>query len=80
MLILAPPFYWGVQNKVERGRSRKRRVMLLSRGQTRNGSTEKYVHGMHLSPLVSRLSWFKDSVPFSPEYKVCVKVDKLLRA
>lgn len=66
-----PPFYWEGQYKAERWRSRRRRVMVFSRGQNRNHSTEKYVHGMHLSPLISRLSWFKDSVQFSPEYKVC---------
>lgn len=46
--------------------------MVFSRCQNRNRSTEK--NDMHLSPLISRTPWFKDSVQFSPEYKVCARV------
>lgn len=54
--------------------------MVLGRGQNSNHSTEKRVHGMHLSPLVFRLSQFKDSAQFSLNYKRLYIMDKLLRS
>lgn len=58
--------------KLKDEQSERRKLMVFSRGQNRNRSTEK--NDMHLSPLISRPPWFKDSVQFSPEYKVCVRV------